>query len=454
MRRNVFMLLVLVLAMFAFAGCGEKKEDTPPPVTAVNLSDLNTLKGDYDVNAFYTSTDLTNLGVGKKVFTSDCSVIKAVVGAETPCETSGNVSLRAQARISADAMNKLRLETKVQMWGGSFAEASSNVAFGHLVKPNSYNYTKYGTVDAVNEVDKTFQSTGVTGRNFKELSSSADAAAVYSVLVDGRILVKLTMTVSGVPTETFVLLKKRSDAVSAMNPNTLVDANASGFDAADFITDVFPTSDFSKFVGTYEVNFFGSEVTNVRPAEQAGFATMFYISNDCAKATELYPNNINIQPVPPAVFMKNGCTPESQSALQKGVIAIQLKDGKLYTTSKMEMKGGTVDISAPDKYQYTSYSGAVHDEGSASFSGTGVTGSNYDVKGNAVSATPIESPATPFEVTLSEDGKSIDIKMTLIDKSVTMIGATVDAVTRVLATKVGDYTHIENKIETDLTAAP
>lgn len=452
MRRNVFMLLVLVLAMFAFAGCGEKKEDTPPPVTAVNLSDLNTLKGDYDVNAFYTSTDLTNLGVGKKVFTSDCSVIKAVVGAETPCETSGNVSLRAQARISADAMNKLRLETKVQMWGGSFAEASSNVAFGHLVKPNSYNYTKYGTVDAVNEVDKTFQSTGVTGRNFKELSSSADAAAVYSVLVDGRILVKLTMTVSGVPTETFVLLKKRSDAVSAMNPNTLVDANASGFDAADFITDVFPTSDFSKFVGTYEVNFFGSYVENVRPAEMASLFTAVYISNDCTKAAELYPDLVNKDDGEGNTSYQ--CDSGMQTTLQKGVVAIQLKDGKLYTTSKMEMNGGSVNMSEPDKYQHTSYSGAVHDEGSASFSGKGVTGSNYDVKGNAVSATPIESPATPFEVTLSEDGKSIDIKMTLIDKSVTMIGATVDAVTRVLATKVGDYTPIENKIETDLTAAP
>ncbi len=57
----------------------------------------------------------------------------------------------------------------------------------------------------------------------------------------------------------------------------------------------FPAADL---LGTYNVTFFGTQVTNVRDYDEsaafiAGMADLLYVSNDCAKAKELYPDIID-----------------------------------------------------------------------------------------------------------------------------------------------------------------
>ena len=52
-----------------------------------------------------------------------------------------------------------------------------------------------------------------------------------------------------------------------------------GGDGAAFPTDL---------LGTYNVTFFGTQVTNVRPDN--AFAKLFYVTNNCEEATRLFTN--------------------------------------------------------------------------------------------------------------------------------------------------------------------
>lgn len=194
----------------------------------------------------------------------------------------------------------------------------------------------------------------------------------------------------------------------------------------------------SELAGTYEVLFFGSQVTNVRDAGALGYmADMFYISNDCAKAKELYPDVIGAN-------SKNNCTTEGQSTLLDGKVVIAVDNGNMNITSRMQMEGGTVDMSISDKYQYTIYNTA------ASLEGKGVTGWNYDDVKNTPSAASTKFPESPFKVTKLDDG-SIRIDMTLVGKVVTGI-ATVDAKNTIILKKVNDdTTALANDIQKPFT---
>ncbi len=187
--------------------------------------------------------------------------------------------------------------------------------------------------------------------------------------------------------------------------------------------------------GTYDVTFFGSQVTNVRnPGSLAGLADVFYISNDCKKAKELYPGVIG-------VGGKHNCTPDKQSKLLDGKVIISIdNNGTILITSRMQMEGGAVDLSASDKYQYTEYNPTK------ATSGKGVKGYNYDAATNKPSAKATEFPESPFSVTKQADG-TLRIDMTLVGKVVSGV-ATVDAKNTILLKKVNDNTtKLENKIQ-------
>ena len=194
----------------------------------------------------------------------------------------------------------------------------------------------------------------------------------------------------------------------------------------------------AEYAGTYEVVFFGSQVTNVRDAGPFGsMADMFYISNDCAKAAELYPDVIGANG-------KNNCTTDGQSTLLDGKIVIAVDNGNMNITSRMQMEGGSVDMSPADKYQYTIYNLA------SSLSGQGVKSYNYDAANNAPSATAAEFPESPFTVEQLADG-TVRIDMTLVGKVVEGI-ATVDAKNTIILKKLSnDTTALKNALQKSFT---
>lgn len=218
----------------------------------------------------------------------------------------------------------------------------------------------------------------------------------------------------------------------------------------------FPAADL---LGTYNVTFFGTQVTKVRDYDEsssflAGMADIMYVSNDCAKAEELYPEIINVD-------MKNQCPTEDSDGnpakgtaeLLDGVVVINNEDGKLGITSRVQLGGQIMDTFAPaDKYQFTEY---YPTDDFVNYAGKGVTGWNYDSVNNKPSATSSEFPESPYKITKQDDG-SLRIDMTLVGKKVDVMGManlTVDAVTTVIMTKVNDSTEpLENEIKKEFPA--
>lgn len=207
--------------------------------------------------------------------------------------------------------------------------------------------------------------------------------------------------------------------------------------------------ELNSLLGTYEVTFFGSQVTNVRVTSgvmPADTYSAFYISNDCAKATELFPDVIGVDG-------KNNCDASTgQSTLLEGVVQFSKNaNNQLAVTSRMQMEGGSVDLSESDKYQFTEY---YPTSDFATLSGKGVKGWNYDATNNTPSATATDFPESPYTVTINADG-TVRVDMTLANKNVSALGmgtATVDAKNTIILTKTStDTTPLENKIMKQFT---
>lgn len=207
------------------------------------------------------------------------------------------------------------------------------------------------------------------------------------------------------------------------------------------------TLDYSKeLTGTYEITFFGTQVTNAKGNNETivGMADLMYISNDCAKAKELYPDIIDIN-------MKNKCPTEDNDGnpqkgiaeLLDGIAVVSIENNKLKMSSRVQLAGQIMDTFAPaDKYQFTEYYETT------GLSGKGVKGWNYDADNNKPSAQPLDFPNSPYSLSVLDDG-SVRIDLTLVGKSVNAMSIiTVDAKTTVIMQKKNDSTTpLENAIQ-------
>lgn len=220
----------------------------------------------------------------------------------------------------------------------------------------------------------------------------------------------------------------------------------------------FPAADL---LGTYNVTFFGTQVTNVRDYDESAafiedMADLLYVSNDCAKAKELYPDIIDSNN-----GMKNQCPTEGSDGnpakgtaeLLDGVVVMNNISGQLGITSRVQLGGQIMDTFAPaDKYQYTEY---YPTSDFVNYEGKGVKGWNYDSANNKPSETSTEFPESPYKITKQDDG-SLRIDMTLVGKKVNAMNTdfTVDAVTTVIMTKENNSTDaLANEIQQPFPSA-
>ncbi len=200
-----------------------------------------------------------------------------------------------------------------------------------------------------------------------------------------------------------------------------------------------------ELTGTYEITFFGTQVTNAKGDNEmiVGMADSMYISNDCAKAKELYPDIIDINE-------KNRCPTEDKDGnpqkgpaeLLDGIAVVSIENNKLKMSSRVQLAGGIMDTLAPaDKYQFTEYYETT------GLSGKGVKGWNYDADNDKPSAQPLDFPNSPYSLSVLDDG-SVRIDLTLVGKSAMGGIITVDAKTTVIMQKKNDSTTpLENAIK-------
>lgn len=459
MKKRLLLSVVLAaLCSFIITGCGSSNDDGPAPLayTPVNLESPDTLMGTYEIAYFLSSATIA--ATSTMEITSDCDYAKRSLGAVS-CDPSANASMKGVAAITKNG-DKYSVTSKIQLWGGIFDDP----ALGSMAAPSKYNYTAYAPVnaDSIDAASKKINArtartvvNGVESRNMNAMTSDSSASFSFEVDAGGNIVSTINLNSPvpalgiSVPTVNKVVFRKVSnDPGRPLDPNTLVDSSISGFDAFD--PNVYPTpvnlSDTKTLQGTYDVTFFGSGVENVRPDSLTQTAAYNYITNNSASAISAGLCTDNATQVNPGTLPF--CNSSSQVTMIGGKLVITVDGGGLINiVSKMQMDGTILAFSPADKYQYTEY------YPTASLTGTGVKGYNFDATAGAPSTALTENPLSPFAISV-ENGE-LRINLTLKDKSVFNGMITVDANTRVYAKKTSNKTDpLTNDLFQPFPAAP
>lgn len=196
--------------------------------------------------------------------------------------------------------------------------------------------------------------------------------------------------------------------------------------------------------GTYKIVFFGSQVIKNNNTKNdtalEDISSQYYVSNDCKQAQKLYPNIVN-------KGIKNRCNLVTQSKILDGVVLISYDENNyLNIISRLQLEGGVVDLSAPDRYQYTVYS-PIKDK--KLLTGVGLINWNYDSLHNSPSSSSTIFSDSPFYITKLENNK-LRIDVTIIGKNIKIMGknVTVDVANTIILDRMDiKRTDLENKIQ-------
>lgn len=224
MKKSLLLILASLFAIFALAGCAEEENDAPALIqpTLPNVSSLN---GTYDIEFFYVNAGIAAL-------TTDCSKVEEYASGETQCRDNATDSVQhyGQATITVNPDGSVKVFSKIQINGGVF-DQTEGVGFliNQFAADKRYNFTEYKTIPesaitatAVN--DSTFASavTGTYGRSADKLveeTKSVNNTFTFTVEPDGTVVNVLT-DVTVMPAKTIVRMKKVSNDVIALDPNT------------------------------------------------------------------------------------------------------------------------------------------------------------------------------------------------------------------------------------------
>lgn len=154
--------------------------------------------------------------------------------------------------------------------------------------------------------------------------------------------------------------------------------------------------EFKNIEGTYNITFFGSEITNLHGASNVDlFETYnnYYISNNCQKAQELFPDVINKNG-------KNKCDEVTQLNLLTNKAVIYIFDNQISFKAKLQAEGSITDKYLTYKYQY------ITSAPSNSLNGNEIKEYYYD--NNNISDTAYEHSDNNYVITKLND-KTIQI---------------------------------------------
>ncbi len=158
--------------------------------------------------------------------------------------------------------------------------------------------------------------------------------------------------------------------------------------------------EFKNLAGTYNIIFFGSELTNLNnPINIDLFETYndYYITNNCQKANELFPDVINNNG-------KNKCDEFTEINLLTSQAVVYLVDNKISLTAKLQAENGIVEKYQTYKYQYITF------DSTDKLNGYNFKEYYYDVVSNGVSNTAYKYPYNNYNIT-KLDEKTIKIEI-------------------------------------------
>lgn len=163
--------------------------------------------------------------------------------------------------------------------------------------------------------------------------------------------------------------------------------------------------EFKNLAGTYNIIFFGSELTNLNNAINIDlFETYnnYYISNNCQKAQELFPDIINKNG-------KNKCDEVTQLNLLTNKAVIYIFDNQISFKAKLQAEGNITDKYLTYKYQY------ITSAPSNSLNGNEIKEYYYD--NNNISDTAYEHSDNNYVITKLND-KTIQIDIFYYRKNI------------------------------------
>lgn len=221
MKKSLLLILASLFAIFALAGCAEEENDAPALIQPT-LSNVSSLNGTYDIEFFYVNAVIAAL-------TTDCSKVEEYASGETQCRDNATDSVQhyGQATITVNPDGSVKVFSKIQINGGVFDQTEGvGSLINKVAADKRYNFTEYKTIpaSAINEtaVNVAFAVTGTYGRSADKLveeTKSVNNTFTFTVEPDGTVVNVLT-DVTVMPANTIVRMKKVSNDVIALDPNT------------------------------------------------------------------------------------------------------------------------------------------------------------------------------------------------------------------------------------------
>lgn len=213
MKKSLLLILASLFAIFALAGCAEEELIQP------TLSNVSSLNGTYDIEFFYVNAVTAAL-------TTDCSKVEEYASGETQCRDNATDSVQhyGQATITVNPDGSVKVFSKIQINGGVF-DQTEGVGFliNQFAADKRYNFTEYKTIPAsAITAASAVTGTGTYGRSADKLveeTKSVNNTFTFTVEPDGTVVNVLT-DVTVMPAKTIVRMKKVSNDVIALDPNT------------------------------------------------------------------------------------------------------------------------------------------------------------------------------------------------------------------------------------------
>lgn len=229
MKKSLLLILASLFAIFALAGCAEEENDAPaliqPALIQPTLSNVSSLNGTYDIEFFYVNAAIAAL-------TTDCSKVEEYASGETQCRDNATDSVQhyGQATITVNPDGSVKVFSKIQINGGVFDQTEGvGSLINKVAADKRYNFTEYKTIPAsaitataVNDSTVASAVTGTYGRSADKLveeTKSVNNTFTFTVEPDGTVVNVLT-DVTVRPAKTIVRMKKVSNDVIALDPNT------------------------------------------------------------------------------------------------------------------------------------------------------------------------------------------------------------------------------------------